>query len=120
MHSDDSPSPSQTDVLICLDNQQAATRISSVLSERGLSVTAIPSTGIQEWFEPNGCQVVVTHTAMIGEVRNRLKLPIVNFEAFIFDRPEHVTEGAARQFDGEAFIKRIFSVMGDTQKRASR
>ncbi|MFJ6323106.1 MULTISPECIES: hypothetical protein [unclassified Rhizobium] len=120
MHSDNSPSPSQTDVLICLDNQQAATRIGSVLSERGLSVTAIPSNGIQEWFEPNGCQVVVTHTAMIGEVRTRLKLPIVNLEAFIFDRPEHVTEGAARQFDGEAFIRRVFSVMGDTQKRASR
>ncbi|MBB6487846.1 hypothetical protein [Rhizobium lusitanum] len=120
MHSDNSPAPSQTDVLICLDNQQAATRIGSVLSERGLTVASIPSTGIQQWFEPSGCQVVVTHTAMIGEVRTRLKLPIVNLEAFIFDRPEHVTEGAARQFDGEAFVKRVFAIMGDTQKRASR
>lgn len=118
MHPDNSSSPSQTDVLICLDNQQVATRIGSVLSEQGLTVTSIPATGIQEWFEPNGCQVVITHTAMIGQVRTRLKLPVVNLEAFIFERPEHVTEGAARQFDGQAFIKRVFLVMGDARKRA--
>lgn len=119
MHPDDSPSPSQTDVLICLDNQQVASRIGSVLSGQGLTVAAIPATGIQEWFEPNGCQVVITHTAMIGQVRSRLKLPVVNLEAFIFDRPEHVAEGAARQFDGEAFVKRVFSVMSDARKRTS-
>ncbi|SCB07825.1 hypothetical protein [Rhizobium multihospitium] len=113
------PSPSEADVLICLDNQQVASRIGSVLAEQGLSVAAIPATGIQEWFEPNGCKLVVTHTAMIGDVRTRLNLPIVNLEAFIFDRPDHVAEGAARQFDGEAFIKRVFSVMSGTQRRAA-
>ncbi|OCJ07101.1 hypothetical protein A6U86_08435 [Rhizobium sp. AC27/96] len=118
MHSDNSPSPLQTDVLICLDNQQVASRIGSVLSEQGLTVTSMPATGIQEWIEPNGCQVVITHTAMIGQVRTRLKLPVVNLEAFIFDRPEHVAEGAARQFDGDAFIKRVFSVMSDARKRS--
>ncbi|ENN88146.1 hypothetical protein RHSP_39398 [Rhizobium freirei PRF 81] len=120
MHSDNSPTLSQTDVLICLDNQQVATRIGSVLSERGLTVATIPATGIQAWFEPNGCQVVVTHTAMIGQIRTRLKLPIVNLEAFIFERPDHAAEGAPRQFDGDAFIKRIFMVMGDAHKRAAR
>lgn len=120
MQSDNSSSHSPTDVLICLDNQQVASRIGSVLSEQGLTVAAIPSTGIQEWFEPNGCQVVITHTAMIGQVRMRLKLPVVNLEAFIFERPDHVVEGAARQFDSDAFIKRVFSVMGDARKRASQ
>ncbi|TXH99326.1 MAG: hypothetical protein E6Q76_20150 [Rhizobium sp.] len=112
-------SPSQTDVLICLDNQQVASRIGSVLSQRGLAVQAIPTEGLQEWFEPNGCQLVITHTAMIAQVRNRLNLPVVNIEAFIFDRPDHVSAGAARQFDGDAFIKRVFSVMNGTQRRAA-
>jgi len=120
MLSDYSSSQSQTDALICLDNQQVASRIGSVLSEQGLTVASMPATGIQEWFEPNGCQLVITHTAMIGEVRTRLKLPVVNLEAFIFDRPEHVAEGAARQFDGDAFIKRVFLVMSDARKRTSR
>lgn len=113
------PSPSQTDVLICLDNQQVASRIGAVLSQQGLTVQAIPTSGLQEWFEPNGCQLVITHTAMIGQVRNRLNLPVVNVETFIFDRPGHVTEGAARQFDGDAFVKRVFSVMNGTQRRAA-
>ncbi|MDK4712770.1 hypothetical protein [Rhizobium sp. CNPSo 4039] len=113
------PSPSQTDVLICLDNQQIASRISSLLSQQGLTVAAIPTAGLQEWFDPTGCHLVVTYTAMIGDVRARLNLPIVNIETFIFDRPDHVTEGAARQFDGEAFVKRVFSVMNGTQRRAA-
>jgi hypothetical protein len=113
------PSPSQTDVLICLDNQQIASRISSLLAQQGLTVAAIPTTGLQEWFDPTGCHLVVTHTAMIGDVRTRLNLPIVNIETFIFDRPDHVTEGAARQFDGDAFVKRVFSVMNGTQRRAA-
>ncbi|ASW08432.1 hypothetical protein [Rhizobium sp. 11515TR] len=113
------PSPSQTDVLICLDNQQIASRISSLLSQQGLTVSAIPTSGLQEWLDPIGCHLVVTHTAMIGDVRTRLNLPVVNIETFIFDRPDHVTEGAARQFDGDAFVKRVFSVMNGTQRRAA-
>ncbi|MBB3285613.1 MULTISPECIES: hypothetical protein [Rhizobium] len=119
MQANQAPSPSQTDVLICLDNQQVASRIGTVLSQQGLTVLIIPTTGLQEWFEPNGCQLVVTHTAMIGQVRNRFNLPVVNIEAFIFDRPEHTTEGAARQFDGDAFVKRVFLVMNGGQKRAA-
>ncbi|KAA1180384.1 hypothetical protein FP026_16240 [Rhizobium tropici] len=119
MLANQAPSPSQTDVLICLDNQQVASRIGTVLSQQGLTVLTIPTTGLQEWFEPNGCQLVVTHTAMIGQVRSRLNLPVVNIEAFIFDRPEHTTEGAARQFDGDAFVKRVFLVMNGGQRRAS-
>ena len=113
------PSHSQTDVLICLDNQQVASRIGAVLSQQGLTISAIPAAGLQQWLEPNGCQLVVTHTAMIGVVRDRLNLPVVNIETFIFDRPDHITEGAARQFDGDAFVKRVFSVMNGTQKRAA-
>ncbi|MFT3999352.1 MAG: hypothetical protein QM684_03880 [Rhizobium sp.] len=111
------PSHSQTDVLICLDNQQVAARIGSVLSQRGLTVSAIPTAALQAWYDTGGCQIVVTHTAMIGQVRSRLNLPVVNIEAFIFDRPVHVTEGAARQFDGDAFVKRIFSIINGSQRR---
>jgi hypothetical protein len=84
-----------------------------------LTVAAIPTTSLQEWFDPAGCHLVVTHTAMIGDVRTRLNLPIVNIETFIFDRPHHVSEGAARQFDGDAFVKRVFSVINGTQRRAA-
>ncbi|AYG68933.1 MULTISPECIES: hypothetical protein [unclassified Rhizobium] len=117
MLANQAPSPSQADVLICLDSQQFASRIGTVLSQQGLTALVIPTTGLQEWFEPNGCQLVVTHTAMIGQVRSRLNLPVVNIEAFIFDRPEHTTEGAARQFDGDAFLKRVLLVMSGAQRR---
>lgn len=58
-----------------------------------MTVAAIPTAGLQEWFDPTGCHLVVTHTAMIGDVRMRLNLPVVNIETFIFERPDHVTEG---------------------------
>ncbi|MGY5811315.1 hypothetical protein ACXHXG_26870 [Rhizobium sp. LEGMi198b] len=117
----DSPSQhGRADVLICLDNQQVATRIGSVLSARGLTVAAVPASGMDAEFETKGCQVVVTHTAMIGRVRNRLRLPVVNVEAFIFERPDHSTEGAPKQFDGAAFVKRVLTVMSDAERRSTR
>ncbi|MEF0941763.1 hypothetical protein [Rhizobium sp. BR 362] len=117
----DSPSQhSQADVLICLDNQQVATHIGSVLSARGLTVAAVPASRMDAEFESRGCQVVVTHTAMIGRVRSRLHLPVVNVEAFIFERPDHSTTGAPKQFDGAAFVKRVLTVMSDAERRAPR
>lgn len=109
-----------TDVLICVDNPQAATSIGSVLSARGLSVAAISMSGMQSEFEPNGCRVVITHTAMIGQVRNRLKLPIINVEAFIFERQDRSDTGSPKRFDGAAFVARVLSVMSDAEKRAPR
>lgn len=115
----DSPSSyRQTDVLICLDNPQVATRIGSVLSARGLTVAALPASGIDGALEPNGYQVVVTYTAMIGQVRRRLKLPVVNLEAFIFERPNHSSDGGPKQFDGAAFVKRVLAVISDAERRA--
>lgn len=120
MLSDSLSSHRRTDVLICLDNPQAATSIGSVLSARGLSVAAISMSGMQSEFEPNGCRVVITHTAMIGRVRTRLKLPIVNVEAFIFERRDGSDAGSPKQFDGAAFVKRVLSVMSDAERRAPR
>ena len=114
----DSPSePGQADVLLCIDNPQVATRIGSVLSARGLTVAAVPASGMDAEFEPRGCQVVVTHTTMIGRVRSRLHLPVVNVEAFIFERPDHSATGAPKQFDGPAFVKRVMTVMSDAERR---
>ncbi|MFS8055302.1 hypothetical protein QD357_21005 [Rhizobium sp. BR 317] len=114
----DSPSePGQADVLICLDNPQVAKHIGSVLSARGLTVATVPVSGLDATFEQPGGQVVVTHTAMIGRVRSRLHLPVVNVEAFIFERPDHSTTGAPKQFDGPAFVKRVMTVMSDAERR---
>lgn len=118
MHFDSPSSHRQTDVLICLDNPQVATRIGSALSERGLTVAALPAAGIDGAFEPDGYQVVVTHTAMIGRVRAWLKLPVVNLEAFIFERPDHSAIGGPKQFDGAAFVKRVLAVISDAERRA--
>jgi hypothetical protein len=120
MLADSLPSDRPADVLICLDNPQAATSIGSVLSARGLSVAAISMSGMQSEFEPNGCRVVITHTAMIGRVRNRLKLPIVNVEAFIFERQDGSDAGSPKQFDGAAFVRRVLTVMSDAERRAPR
>ncbi|HEY0125168.1 MAG TPA: hypothetical protein VGC14_26080 [Rhizobium sp.] len=120
MLSDSLSSHRQPDVLICLDNPRAATSIGSVLSARGLSVAAISMSGMQSEFEPNGCRVVITHTAMIGRVRSRLKLPVVNVEAFIFEQPDHSSAGSPKQFDGAAFVKRVLAVMSDAERRAPR
>lgn len=120
MLADSLSSQGRTDVLIYLDNPQVASRIGSVLSARGLSVAAVSSSGMHGGFELNGCQVVVTLTAMIGQVRALLKLPVVNLEAFIFERPDHLSEGASKQFDGPAFLKRVLAVMSDAERRAPR
>lgn len=114
---DESTPPSQPDVLICLDNVQVALRIGSALSQLGLTVLIKSTVELQELILPNGCQLVVTHTAMIGEVRSRLKAPIVNIETFIFDRADYLTEGHPRRFDGDAFVKRVVSVMNREQGR---
>lgn len=111
-------SSSQLPVLICLQSPEAAERVRSALARYGLNAIVIAAGQSPKNRAAADWGLVVTYTAMIGHVRSLLDVPVVNVETFFFDRPDPMGSAAGRQFDGPAFIRRIFSILAAERRLA--
>ncbi|WP_412065899.1 hypothetical protein [Rhizobium sp. SYY.PMSO] len=111
-------SSSQLSVLIFLESDEAADRIRSALARYGLNANVIAAGQSPKCHEAADWGLVVTYTAMIGHVRSLLDVPVVNIETFFFERPDPAGSASRRQFDGAAFIRRIFSILSAERRLA--
>ncbi|ATN37384.1 hypothetical protein ACO34A_26825 (plasmid) [Rhizobium sp. ACO-34A] len=93
-------------------------RILSVLAQYGFSAASISLAAMPDGQEFSSSRLVVTYTAMIGHARAMLNLPVVNIEAFMFEKPHEAASQQVRRFDGEAFLKRIFLIMNSERRLA--
>ncbi|MFT4183861.1 MAG: hypothetical protein QM636_18295 [Rhizobium sp.] len=111
-------SSSQPPVLIFLESHQAADRIRSALARYGLNAIVMDADQTPKSRDAADWGLVVTYAAMIGHVRSLLDVPVVNIETFFFEKLDRADLGAKRQFDGGAFIKRIFSILSAERRLA--
>jgi hypothetical protein len=118
MPSSSTPTSAQQ-VLICLQNPKSTARIQAALSRYGLAAIPISMAEIPAELDIAQSRLVVTYTAMIGHVRTVLNLPVVNIEAFIFEKQAEASAQPIRQFDGAAFVKRILAIINSDRRFAS-
>ncbi|NTA40195.1 hypothetical protein [Agrobacterium salinitolerans] len=99
-------------VLLYPRNPDIAARLNALLTSRGMAVTtALTASELHGAAGIGDFHVSATYTAGIAIIREITGLPIVNIDAFIFQRPMQPDETkAARQFDTAAFIKRLTDV----------
>ncbi|MFK3780124.1 hypothetical protein [Agrobacterium sp. NPDC089420] len=103
-------------VLICLQSPKSAARIQAALSQYGLA--AIPVSLTERPYETDiaHSRLVVTYTAMVGRVRTAFNLPIVNIEAFMFEKQGEASSQPIRHFDGAAFVKRVLAIINSERR----
>lgn len=101
----------QLPVLIFLESEDAADRIRSALVRYGLNAVVATADKSPQRRDTVDWGLVVTYTAMIGHVRSLLDVPVVNFETFFFDESDPAGSPPRKQFDGGAFIRRIFTIL---------